>query len=137
MPPARTGVIAARAAFAERGFGRDLTGLRGFRQHVLESGGETAGPLIAYTDFYSVTGCQELLLADQERCFSLPDLALALDELGVIFLGLEHLDQRIPIQYAERYGDDPERTHLGNWAEWEAEQPTLFGGAYQAWVLKP
>jgi len=132
----RAGVTAARATFAERGFSRDPAGLRAFRRHVLEADGDSAAQLVGFTDFYSATGCQELLLTEQERCFSLPELALALDELGVLFLGLEHTDPRIAIQYAERYPDDPQRTHLGNWAEWEAEQPTLFGAAYQAWVLK-
>ena len=50
-------------------------------------------------DFYSLSGCRDLLFHVQEHRFTLPQLAVLLAGLGLSFLGFELSDTAIAARY--------------------------------------
>jgi SAM-dependent methyltransferase len=97
--------------------------------------------LVAVTrseDFYSLSGCRDLLFHVQELRFSLPQIATMISDLRLEFLGFEFPDSGITAsRYRARFPDDPALTNLANWHRFEEEHPETFVRMYQFWVRKP
>jgi SAM-dependent methyltransferase len=58
-------------------------------------------------DFYSLSGCRDLLFHVQEQRFTLPRIAAILAELDLRFVGFEWADTDAPARYRDRFPDDP------------------------------
>ncbi len=136
----RTGrrhVAAARAFIAERGFADDPEGLRAARAAIRELGDDDPVKRVAgELDFYSLSGCHDLLFNVRETSFGLPEVAAALDELGLEFLGFETAEPALKRRYAERFPQAPAMTDLAAWAELEQAEPDSFRQMYQFWCRK-
>ena len=136
----RTGrrhVAAARAFISERGFADDPEGLRAARRAIRELEAEDpVRRVVGELDFYSLSGCHDLLFNVQETSFSLPEVAAALAELGLAFLGFETAEPALKRRYAERFPQDPAMTDLAAWAELEETEPDSFRQMYQFWCRK-
>ncbi len=127
----RQSVIAARALIAQRGYRPDPEGIRRARADIL--GAAPGSPLAALTrsaDLYSLSGCRDLLFHVQEHRFTLPQIADALDALGLELLGFTHPNPAIAARYKTTYPNDPEMTDLACWAAFEQAHPETFGGMY-------
>ena len=86
-------------------------------------------------DFYSMSGCRDLLFHVQERNFTLPEISAALEQLGLSFLGFEFADGGATMaRYRARYPADRALADLGNWHQFEQEHPDSFSRMYQFWV---
>ncbi len=135
---ARAPVVAARRLIEARGLGPAADGIRRARAVIRGEANEDIAAWMRFNpDFYAMSGCRDLLFHVQEHRFSLPQIALMLQALGLAFVGFEFADARAPSRYRLRFPDDPAMTDLGNWDRVEAEHPATFAAMYQFWVGKP
>ena len=134
---ARRDISRARAHIAAMGYAPTIETIRRCRQELMDQQrtGE-AWNSIFLSDFYSISGCRDLLFHVQESCLSLPEIAAFCREAGLEFLGFE-LDDPLLADYRRRHPEDRAATNLDNWAAYEAEHPDTFMEMYQFWVQKP
>ncbi len=131
---ARQDVVAVREMVGEGIETLDLDDMRTLRRKIQALPEDhPAKGVTRELDFYSLSGCRDLLFHRHEQRFDIPRLQAAIEELGLDFLGFEFTESRVMAAYRARYGDDPGGRDLANWAEIEAENPTLFRGMYQFW----
>jgi SAM-dependent methyltransferase len=132
---ARRGVVAARRLIAERGFTADPKGMRAARAAILALPPEDPARAVAASiDFYSLSGCRDLLFHVQEQRCTLVQIAAMLDELGLEFLGFEFEFAATRQRYLGEFPSDPAATSLSNWAQFEVRHPDTFAAMYQFWV---
>ncbi len=112
--------------------------IRRFRARILAlDAGDPLRGVSRFTDFYSLSGCRDLLFHVQETGFDLPGIADCLSRLGLSLIGLQLPEQRIGEVYRAAFPGDPAMTDLGNWHRIECENPDIFKGMYQFWCHKP
>jgi len=75
-------------------------------------------------DFYCASGARDLVLHVQEHRFNIPQLASAMAQLGVEFLGFELPGRRSALSLEE-------------WDAYETANPDTFASMYQFWIRKP
>lgn len=122
------------AAARERVAGLEL---REARRRILElPAGHPARGVSAARDFYSASGARDLILHVQEHRFTIPQLARAIDALGVEFLGFEFTDKSSLRHYQSRFPGDPTARSFENWARFEQEHPDTFASMYQFWIRR-
>lgn len=86
--------------------------------------GDPAREVTTLRDFYSASGARDLILHVQEHRFTIPQLASAIGELGVEFLGFELRGKRIAMS-------------LEAWDAYESANPDTFAWMYHFWIRKP
>jgi hypothetical protein len=86
-------------------------------------------------DFYSVSGFRDLVLHVQEHRFTIPQIAEALESLALEFVGF-YVQPNVAENYRKRFPDDPARTCLDHWAEFELENRKTFINTYNFWLRK-
>jgi len=134
---ARRSVAAARRLIADRGFGADPKGMRAARAAILAlPGDDPARPVAGSIDFYSLSGCRDLLFHAQEHHTTLAGIAEMLGDLRLEFLGFEFEYVATRLQYLREFPLDPAATSLANWAEFEKRHPDTFSAMYQFWVTR-
>jgi SAM-dependent methyltransferase/tetratricopeptide (TPR) repeat protein len=135
---ARRSIVAARAFIAEHGFPADAAGIRRARRAILEKMDDwVLRRLRTNVDFYSLSGCRDLLFHVQEHRFTVPRIAEALDALGLSFIGFDSLDRDAVRNYRARFPGDPDMRSLSNWDAFERDNPDTFPNMYQFWLRKP
>jgi SAM-dependent methyltransferase len=133
----RRAVVRARELIAAEGLTPDLEGIRACRAAIRARAEHD--PLLATLarneDFYSASGCRDLMFHAHEHRFGLPQVESMIAKLGLRFLGFEFPDSGATAQrYLERFPEDPRRVQLGNWHRFEQEFPDTFSRMYQFWV---
>jgi len=89
-------------------------------------------------DFFSMSGCRDLLFHVQESAFELPQIAGMIARLGFTFLGFEFPDGgATAAAYRARFPADRALADLGHWHALEQERPDSFARMYQFWVRAP
>jgi 2-polyprenyl-3-methyl-5-hydroxy-6-metoxy-1,4-benzoquinol methylase len=124
----RRAVVRARELIASQGYKPDAEGIRACRA-ALRSRAEFRN-LVRNEDFYSMSGCRDLLFHVQEHRFTLPQIEAMLARLNLRFLGFELADSQTLARYRARFGEDT----LANWHRFEEEFPDTFSRMYQFWV---
>lgn len=135
----RRHVVHAREFIAARGCEATPQGIRQARAAILAAKDDALLATVARNeDFYSMSGCRDLLFHAQEKLFSLPQIGAMIDTLGLQFLGFEFPDSGITAsRYRARFPGDAALTNLENWHRLEQEHPESFARMYQFWVRKP
>lgn len=129
----RRAVVSARELIAARGLGPDAEGIRAARAEIRKD--PALAQLARNEDFYSMSGCRDLLFHVQEQRFSIPQLQSMLARLGLAFLGFELPDSGATLaRYRARFPQDPGALDLSNWHKLEEEFPDTFSRMYQFWV---
>ena len=132
---ARQHVVRAREFVATEGFAATPDGIRACRAAILA---RQSDPLLARVargeDFYSLSGCRDLMFHVQEQRFTLPRIAGLLTDLGLDFLGFELADLGIAASYRARFPDDRTLCDLDHWHRFETDRPDTFAQMYQFWV---
>lgn len=133
---ARRSVRAARAFSQHHGFAPDDDGIRRCRQAIMElPDGHAARGVLAFADFYSLSGCRDLVMHAQERDYTIGELAECLQELGLRFLGFQ-LPSSVQADFATRFPEPSARLDLRAWALYEHEHPNTFAAMYQFWCTR-
>jgi hypothetical protein len=88
------------------------------------------------SDFYSMSGCRDLLFHAMEHRLTLPEIAAFLDADNLRFLGFD-AEAGLRRRYASRFPSDVAKTDLASWHQFEMENPGSFVGMYQFWIQKP
>ncbi len=134
---ARASVAMARAWIAHEGYGTTAAEIRRCRQALTERMDDPQWrQLTTSGDFFTLSGCRDLLFHAQEHRFTLPRIARILSDLDLRFLGFI-IDRTLIDRYLERFPDDPSATNLEHWHEFETQHPTTFSSMYQFWVQRP
>jgi SAM-dependent methyltransferase len=128
----RRAVVRARALIAERGFTPTPDGIRACRAAIVERGDdELFAKIVRNEDFYSMSGCRDLLFHVQEHRFTLPHVKQMLEALRLEFAGFEFADSGMTLA---RYAGNP--LDLDAWHQFEQAHPDTFARMYQFWVRK-
>ena len=128
---ARTDIVAGRRFIAERGFDATAADIRRCRQEVL-----APLPVLAtFPDFFSISGCRDLLFHVQEHRFTIPQIKEFLDSESLAFLGFEFNTGALQ-DYRMRYPSARSMTDLESWDAFEREHPKTFVGMYQFWCQR-
>jgi 2-polyprenyl-3-methyl-5-hydroxy-6-metoxy-1,4-benzoquinol methylase len=134
----RRAIVRARSLIAERSFPATAEGIRACRGAIVERAeDELLGKIVRNEDFYSMSGCRDLLFHVQEHRLSLPQVKQMIDSLGLRFTGFEFADSGITIErYKARFSRDSGLLDLDNWHRLEEEHPDTFARMYQFGVRK-
>ena len=81
---ARAEIVKARAFIAEQGYGATAGEIRQCRQALIAGGAEFSN-VVASGDFFSTSGCRDLLFHVQEHRFSIPEIASFIAQNGLAF----------------------------------------------------
>jgi tetratricopeptide (TPR) repeat protein/SAM-dependent methyltransferase len=136
---ARAEIVAARAFIAERGYGATAEDIRRCRQdlldqQLLDDAGRFA-KIVESADFFSTSGCRDLLFHVQEHRLTIPQIAGFLADNDLAFIGFD-LDPATLQRYRARFPRDATMADLASWDIFEREHPDTFTGMYQFWVQK-
>jgi hypothetical protein len=79
------------------------------------------------TDFYSLSGCRDLVFHVMEHQFRLPQIETMLRNAGLVVLDLvEGLGPDVTAAYRRRFPDDPGMLSFHNWDVFEQARPDTF-----------
>jgi SAM-dependent methyltransferase len=130
---ARRDVVQARALIAERGYGPTIEGIRTLRQKIIRD--QRWEMVLNSGDFYSASGCRDLLFNVMEHRFTIPVIGSFLKEHGLVFHGFE-LDTSVIEKFQQRYSGSEALINLEYWNAFEADNPKTFRGMYVFTVSK-
>jgi SAM-dependent methyltransferase/tetratricopeptide (TPR) repeat protein len=132
----RDGIAGIRAFVAERGYRPTAEDIRKCRQHILRDSDEGRWRrAVESPDFYSMSGCRDLLFHVMEHRFTIPRIKAFLDEQKLAFLGF-NADPRMIERFQARFPGDEAMTNLDKWQAFEADNPLTFRRMYVFVVRK-
>ena len=132
---ARQTHVAAQRFVGEHDYAATPEGIRSARHDIVcLPPDHPARGITERANFYTLSECRDLIFHVQEHRFSLPQIATALGELALKFVGFEFLDSVQIQRYRARYPDNSKAVSLDNWHRFELENPATFVGMYQFWV---
>jgi SAM-dependent methyltransferase len=132
----RRHVVRGRAFIAEKGYAASPDGIRACRQALMASDDPLLRELTASGDFFSLSGCRDLLFHVEEHRLTLPEIAAFIAAHGLTFLGFE-TSTAVALHYRGKFPDDKAMTNLDQWHAFEVENPRAFAAMYQFWIQKP
>ena len=133
---ARRHIVELQAHFQQSGLRATANDIRQARAEIIGTDNGICHRVRQITDFYSISGCRDLLFHVQERCYRLPEIATLLAKAGLQFLGFGWTDLRTPARYLRENPDDPSMTDLSKWDSFEQRHPDTFLGMYIFWCQK-
>ncbi|MEB3213520.1 MAG: methyltransferase domain-containing protein [Leptolyngbyaceae bacterium] len=110
--------------------------IRNFRYELSCSKESSLRSVMRYTDFFSMSGCRDLLFHVNEYRFTIPMIKETLEKLGLIFIGFDLPSVLIATQYRQQFPDDPTMQNLDYWDEFEQANPDTFMSMYLFWCQK-
>lgn len=84
-------------------------------------------------DFYSLSGCRDLLYHSNEIQFSIPEITKILGKLNLKFLGFTNLSESVIANFNTRFASNDDYYDLKKWEIFEQGQPDTFMAMYQFW----
>jgi SAM-dependent methyltransferase len=134
----RQDVVAARREIASLGLPPTPDGVRRLRRIVLDAPDDARDWRVGirqFTDFFSLSGCRDLLFNVQEHRFTPAQIAAALAGLGLELCAVE-APAAVLAAYRQRFPDDPAALDLARWDRFEADNPRIFAGMIGLWCAK-
>jgi 2-polyprenyl-3-methyl-5-hydroxy-6-metoxy-1,4-benzoquinol methylase len=133
---ARRAVVEARALIAERGFRATAEDIRQCRQALLRGGfGERFADVTGTSDFYSMSGCRDLLFNVMEHRFTIPEIKAFLRDQRLSFLGFE-VEPEVSDKFQRQFQDAGALYNLDCWHAFETANPATFLKMYRFSVRK-
>ena len=127
---ARQAVIEARGLIVERGYRPTTEGIHKCRQEILRDYDKRRWwRLIESGDFYSISGCRDLLFNVMEHKFTIPRIKAFLDEQNLSFLGFDP-EPWLVEKFQKQFPDAAASTDLDKWHVFETENPQAFRFMY-------
>jgi SAM-dependent methyltransferase len=126
---ARRSVTSVRTFIAERGYRPTAEDIRQCRQDIIRNCEERGWlRVIESADFYSMSGCRDLLFNAVEHRFTIPRIKAFLDANGLSFLGFE-TEPWVGTKFQDQFGAVA-LTDLDAWTAFEADNPLAFRYMY-------
>jgi ubiquinone/menaquinone biosynthesis C-methylase UbiE/tetratricopeptide (TPR) repeat protein len=133
---ARRDIVSVRAFIAERGFGSTAEDIRKCRQEILRNFDSRRWKgVIESSDFYSMSGCRDLLFNVMEHRFTISEIKVFLNEQHLSFQGFE-VNPWVLEKFQTLYPGAAALTDLDNWQAFEADNPLTFRHMYVFTVRK-
>jgi SAM-dependent methyltransferase/tetratricopeptide (TPR) repeat protein len=127
---ARRVIAEARAHIAARGYHATAGDIRRCRQDIIREA-EHWKILTRVKDFYSMSGCRDLLFNVMEHRFTIPEIAAFLNDNDLSFLAFEPFDDPTVIEkFHEQFSGTADEADLDQWHRFEADHPETFWGMY-------
>jgi SAM-dependent methyltransferase len=126
---ARRAIIAGRTLIARHGYPPTAVGIRACRQEIFRMNDGIEKSLITLRDFYSTSGCRDLLFNVLEHRYTVPQIKNFLAERQLLFFGFE-LPPGILAAFQKRYPAAAALTDLDCWHDFETANPEAFLGMY-------
>ena len=131
---ARRTIRAAHEQIRARGLEGRAEDIREFRNWIMnEATTDDLASLSTSDDFYSMSGCRDLLFHVQEQHFTLPEIQAALDNLNLRFCGFDFSDATTLKAFSEQNTDPNAALDLAVWDQFEQANPHVFSTMYQFW----
>jgi tetratricopeptide (TPR) repeat protein/protein-L-isoaspartate O-methyltransferase len=112
--------------------------IRAVRRQVLAQNKDAEfAALLKTNDFFTTSGCRDLLFHVCEHSFTLPQIKTMLDSRKLSLIGFELDDPMIAPAYRREFPKDPAMTDLEQWSRFEERHPRSFLGMYDFWCRKP
>lgn len=119
---ARRSIVEARALIAERGYRPTVDDIRKCRQEIFRGDDERRwGRMTSSVDFYSVSGCRDLLFNVMEHRFTIPQISAFLTSHGLSLVNFEAEPQAIEL--FQRQFPHAATTDLEQWQAFELANP--------------
>jgi 2-polyprenyl-3-methyl-5-hydroxy-6-metoxy-1,4-benzoquinol methylase len=133
---ARRPLVEAQTIIANEGYRPTASDIRSMRQRIIRERDDGRWDLLLNTvDFYSMSGCRDILFNVMEHRFTLPQIAACLDQLGLLFLGFE-LDPKIIEKFRAQNPHPEALLDLDRWHAFEIANPQTFANMYMFSVRK-
>ena len=84
-------------------------------------------------DYYSLSGCRDLLFHETEIQFSIPQIAKIITDLNLRFLGFANLMGSTEKTFKNKFNSSTDYHDLEKWDIFEQEYPNTFISMYQFW----
>jgi SAM-dependent methyltransferase len=126
---ARGAIDAGRELIKQRNYPPTMEGIRACRQEVFRTKDGITKSLTTMNDFYSTSGCRDLLFNVVEHRYTLPKIKAFLAEMQLVFLGFD-LRREILAAFKQCYPELTALTDLDRWHEFETANPDTFIGMY-------
>ena len=134
---AREPVRLARAAIADAGWTPTPDGIRALRRQVLNlPPGDPRTQLALSDDFYSLSGCRDLVFHACEHGFGPLDLPRMAAGAGLVWRGFDLKPAMVQAFHAQ-FGPAADLGDAALWDRLEAAQTTLFSEMLHFWLQKP
>ncbi|MGH6671200.1 MAG: methyltransferase domain-containing protein, partial [Xanthobacteraceae bacterium] len=132
----RRAIAAVRAFIAEQGYRPTLADIRKCRQDILRHADHRGWiDVTRPRDFYSTSGCRDLLFNVVEHRFTIPRIKSFLDRQGLTFLGFD-LEKPVLEKFQRQFPGEGALLDLDLWDRFEAENPQTFRQMYQFMVRR-
>jgi ubiquinone/menaquinone biosynthesis C-methylase UbiE/tetratricopeptide (TPR) repeat protein len=133
---ARRAIVGVRSLIAERGYRPTPHDIRRCRHEILRDFDERGWrKVIESADFYSISGCRDLLFNVMEHRFTIPRIKTFLNEEKLAFRGFD-LEPWIVEKFQDRFPGADTLRDLDNWHAFEADNPQTFRYLYVFTVRK-
>jgi 2-polyprenyl-3-methyl-5-hydroxy-6-metoxy-1,4-benzoquinol methylase len=133
---ARRAIAEARALIAANGYRAVAEDIRAFRRTLIRARDDPRWETILTTvDFYSMSGCRDMLFNVMEHRFTIAEIAAFLGEQRLSFLGFE-LDAKTVEKFQRQYPGADALLDLGCWRSFEETNPQTFRNMYQFSIRK-
>ncbi|WP_420969282.1 methyltransferase domain-containing protein [Bradyrhizobium sp. B120] len=127
---ARRVIVEARARIAARNYRATAADIRRCRRDIFREA-EQWKPLIGAKDFYSMSGCRDLLFNVMEHRLTIPEIAAFLNEHGLTFGGFEPFDDPAVLdQFRKQFPGTADETDLDQWHRFEVDHAETFWDMY-------
>lgn len=133
---ARRVIVQARERILARGYRATAEDIGRCRQDIIREA-QHWKMLTGMRDFYSMSGCRDLLFNVMEHRFTIPEIAAFLTDNDLSFLGFEPFDDPTVIQsFHKQFPGTADEANLDQWNRFEADHPETFWGMYIFTVRK-
>jgi 2-polyprenyl-3-methyl-5-hydroxy-6-metoxy-1,4-benzoquinol methylase len=131
---ARRVIVEARRYIADRGYRPTAADIRKCRQEMIrDQGARRWQALYSAQDFYTTSGCRDLLFNVTEHQYTIPRIAKFLDDNELTFLGFQFENSSAIDAFAREFRefkDSNALTNLDHWQAFEVANPDLFWSMY-------
>lgn len=133
---ARRRVVLAHQFIKELQLGNSIKDIKTFRAHIFSQARRSPLAELAQSDdFYSLSGCRDLVFHVQEHRFTLLQLEKIIAELGLTVIGFDAPVWALQ-KFNQHHANSSARLDLSKWHEFEVNHPDTFVGMYPLWLQK-
>lgn len=133
---ARRSIVEARRFIASRGYPASADGIRRCRGDIMALPDDDPVAQVRWSpDFFSLSGCRDLLFHVEENTLTLPAIKAALAALDLEFLEFQ-IDAFAGARFRQRFPQPGAARDLDLWHAFETENPETFAGMYRFWAAR-